>query len=67
MFKIKTKEPNLTTFYEKHNILEINFYEKLKLITNIKPNKRMKRMVVKGYKRLEKELDLMDVFQRSKH
>ena len=62
MFKIKTNQTNLVGYNKKLQILHINFFEKVKLIVNIKPNKKMKRMVTKGYERLEKELDLMDVF-----
>ena len=44
-YSIKTKD--LTLNFDK-NKLKINFLAKLKLITNCRPNEKMKRMVSKG-------------------
>jgi len=60
MYAIKTSDSSLTLL---ENRLNINFYNKLKLILNIRPNKKMKRMVSKGSKWMYFELDLMDIIK----
>ena len=56
MFSIKTTDPSLNCV---NNKLSINFVNKLKLATNICPNLKMKKLLKKGYKRLEIEFDLI--------
>ena len=45
----------------------VSFCNRIRLITGCCPNKTMKRMVEKGGKMLERELDLMDVIKKNKH
>ena len=62
-YHIKTEDLSLNLDNDK---LKINFFDKLKLITGCRANKKMKRMLVKGYKRLAYELDLMDMVKNHK-
>ena len=63
MYKIKSKDVNLDFQDDK---LSISFFNKVKLITGLNPNKKMERMIKKGYERLYSELDLMDVILEHK-
>ena len=47
--------------------MHVCFYDRVKLISGCCPNKSMKRMVEKGEKLLNLELDLMGMIKRSKY
>ena len=63
MYFIKTEDKSLDC---KKNRVEVSFFSKIKLITGCFPNKTLKRMIKKGYKRLFIELDLMDMIKEHK-
>ena len=48
-YKVKTEDTSLNC---QENNLEISFYNKLKILTSIRPNKKMRRLIKKGKKRL---------------
>ena len=64
MFSIITTDPTLHCI---NNKLSINFVNKIKLATNICPNLKMKRLIRKGYKRLEIEFDLIEIIKQHMH
>ena len=46
--------------------MKVSFCNKLKLITNLCPNKKMKKFIQKGNKQLEKDFDLMEIIKQHK-
>ena len=67
MYLVKSKDTSLRESI-KENTLEINFFEKVKLLTNIFPNKKMKIFFKKGNEKLEPKLDIMNIVkQHSRH
>ena len=70
MYEIITQDSSLDKNKDKdknkHRI-RINFCNRVKLITGLCLNKSMKRLVEKGEKLINRDLDMMDVFKRSKH
>ena len=63
MYVIKSEDASLSFKQGDQQKLKVGFVDKLKLITNCRPNQKMKRMLEKGYKRLAFELDLMDIIK----
>ena len=57
MYKIKTKDKTLDF---KQNKLGVSFCNKIKLITGCCPNKKILRMMEKGYKRLSIDFDIIE-------
>ena len=64
MYDVKTNDNSLNCREKK---LEINSFDKVRLMTNCCPNKKMKRFIKKGQKLLEKDLDLMEIIKEHKH
>ena len=58
IYDVKTEDSSLEC---KEGKLEISSIDKVQLITNIFPNKKMKRFIKKGTKRLEKDLDIIGI------
>ena len=64
LYDIKTEDDSLDC---KDGKLEIGSIDKVKLITNIFPSKKMKRFIKKGSKRLKKDLDIIEIIKQHKH
>ena len=64
MYTIRTKDSSLVFVKDR---LQVSFCNKLKLITSFCPNKKMKRLLAKGYERLDTELDLFEIIKEHKH
>ena len=61
MYNINTKD---SSFDRVQNKMVVSFCNRIRLITGCFPNKSMKRMVEKGNRLLERELDLLDILKR---
>ena len=64
MYSINTTD---SSFDKVQNKMVVSFCHRIRLITGCCPNKSMKRMVEKGNRLLERELDLLDILKRGKH
>ena len=60
-------ETDCSSLNFQHKKLRIGTLDKVRLMTNICPNKIMKRFIKKGIKRFERDLDMMDIFKQHKH
>ena len=47
--------------------LVINFCDKVKLLTYTCPNPKIRRFIKKGIKRLDEDLDIMDIIKQHKY
>ena len=65
LYDIKTSDTNLKNF--KTDKLNVTFCQKLRLIINFCPNRKMKRLIKKGEHKLNKELDLLNLIKQHKH
>ena len=64
MYDIKTDDVSINC---QDNKLEISSLDKVRLVMNLYPNEKMKRFIKKGNLRLEKDLDMLELFKQHKH
>ena len=64
MFHIKNEDETVSW---KDQDLHVSFYDKLKLVLNIRPNIKIKRLIDKGSEKLNTYFDLMFLMKTTHH